>query len=130
MVIAFSIGCLVGVSIRPGNSTGNEYLTSDKERQEDERELELIRRVSVGDSIDLHTDLLMLADIVFTTSEPDFNELFRYLADKSPDLPPASECQVWNYDLFNLELEGTKQYFLIVHAGRIVAICPGYSVTL
>ena len=105
-------------------------MTLDKEQQEDERELELIRKVSVGDSIALHTDLLMLADVVFTTSEPAFDELFAYLADKSTDLPTPSECQIWSYDLFNLELEGTRQYFLVIHDGRIVAIFPGYSVTI
>ena len=129
-IVAFCFGWLVGISSHVSESTRNTYLSLNKEKQEDTRELELIRKVSVGDSIGLHTELLMLVDIVFTPSEPDFDELFAYLAEKSPDLPPASECQVWNYDLFNLELEGTRQYFLVVHDGCIVAICPGYSVTL
>jgi hypothetical protein len=129
-VVVFGVGWLLGAFMPANRETRNQYLTLDKEQQEDERELELIRKVSIGDSIDQHTELLMLADIVLTTSEPDFNELFEYLAEKSPDLPPALECQIWDYDLFNLELEGTRQYFLIIHAGRIVAICPGYSVTL
>ncbi len=130
VVVALGIGWLIGLSTQVTTATRNQYLTLDKEEQEDARELELIRKVSAGDPINMHTDLLMLADVIYTTSEPSFDEFFTYLATRYDNLPTQSECQIWTYDLFNLELEGTKQYFLVIHDGRIVEICSGYSVTL
>jgi hypothetical protein len=124
------LGWIIDRSMIAGKTAKLDYQNDPQEQLEDERELVLIRNVTIGDSIDRHTDLLMLADTVFTRGEPDFANVYDYIARKSPTMPPSSECQIWTFDLFNLEMEGTKQYLLLVHKGRIVNVCPGLSVTL
>lgn len=137
LFFAFGAGWLFGsigkdLAIALATDERDDHLTRIEALQ-DPIELELIRKLEVGDDLAKLPQLAMLIDEIIQPVDDDFTKLYDYLRTTEPfflnklsDLPKdPADCEVLVFDLKTIEHEGAKSFFVVTQGTIVLAVIVG-----